>query len=231
LLKNFPREWGAAVTRMPRIVGNFAATATATLLGISCLATLSGCVGDGDLTVLGYSTVPPYDPNIRSVHIPVFKNVAFVTDPYRGIEVEATQAIVKELGRRRSPIRVVGDPSRADTELIGTILQIDKGVLNRSQLNFARELELVVTAEVVWRDLRTGAILTNPRRGAVAVVEPFDPSLPPPPQTAEQQVPIPVRITAVGRFIPELGESNASAQKLACDMLAKQIVDMFEAPW
>lgn len=192
----------------------------------------AGCVGNGgDFELFGYSTVPPYDPNVRSVYIPVFKNIAFHTDPYRGIENEVTQAIVTELGKRRTPIRVVGDPSRADTELIGTIVQIDKWVLNRNQLNYARELELTLTAEVVWRDLRTGKVLTNPDRVAPPVLEPFDPSLPPPPPPPPDLAVIPLRITSVGRFIPELGESNASGQKLAVDMLARQIVDMMEAPW
>ena len=206
-------------------------TAIASL--VVTVAALAGCVGDGNVSLFGYTTAPPFDPNIRSVHIPVFKNVAFVTDPYRGLEVELTEAIVTELGNRRTPIRVVGDPERADTELIGTIVQVDKFILNRNQLNYARELELVVTADVVWRDLRTGRVLTQQDRRAEPAVNPFDPSLPPLPEPGPDPTAIvnPVRITSAGRFIPELGESNASARKLATGMLAKQIVDMMEAPW
>jgi hypothetical protein len=213
------------VTRSRRIRTTLAA------LALTALAA-AGCVGDGgDFSLFGYSTVPPYDPNIRSVHIPVFKSIAFYTDPYRGIEAEVTRAVVTELGKRRTPIRVVGDAERADTELIGTIVSIDKWVLNRNQLNFARELELVITSEIVWRDLRTGKVLTNPRRSAPPVQEQFDPSLPPPPPPPPDQTVVPVRLTSVGRFIPELGESNASGQKIAIEMLARQIVDMMEAPW
>ena len=206
-------------------------TATAAL--VVAVAALAGCVGDGDVSLFGYTTAPPFDPNIRSVHIPVFKNVAFVTDPYRGLEVELTEAVVTELGKRRTPIRVVGDPERADTELIGTIIQVDKLVLNRNQLNYSRELELVLTADVVWRDLRTGRVLTAADRRAEPAVNPFDPSLPPLPEPGPDPAAVvyPVRLTSAGRFIPELGESNASGRKLATDMLARQIVDMMEAPW
>ncbi|MCZ2343547.1 MAG: LPS assembly lipoprotein LptE [Bacteroidales bacterium] len=213
------------MTRSRRFRTIFAAVALTALAA-------AGCVGSGgDFSLFGYSTVPPYDPNIRSVHIPVFKTIAFYGDPYRGIEADVTRAVVNELSTRRTPIRVVGDADRADTELIGTIVSIDKWVLNRNQLNYARELELVITAEIVWRDLRSGKVLTNPRRGAQPVPEQFDPSLPPPPPLPPDQTVVPVRLTSVGRFIPELGESNATGQKAAIDMLARQIVDMMESPW
>jgi Lipopolysaccharide-assembly len=50
-------------------------------------------------------------------------------------------------------------------------------------------------------------------------------------------LPVPVQpaaavlITATGNFIPELGESLATAQKKAVDRLAVQITSMMEKPW
>jgi hypothetical protein len=38
-------------------------------------------------------------------------------------------------------------------------------------------------------------------------------------------------VTAIGRSITELGESNTTAQKAAVDRLAEQIVNMMEQPW
>jgi hypothetical protein len=38
-------------------------------------------------------------------------------------------------------------------------------------------------------------------------------------------------VTANGRLIPELGESNASAQQIALKALARQIVNLMEEPW
>lgn len=192
----------------------------------------AGCQGGGHLNILGYTTDPPFDPNIGTVYVPVFKNVAFQTTPYRGLEVDITKAVVRELGQRAGAPRVVSDPERADTELLGTLVMIQKRELNRNLQNLSREVEMVITCHVVWRDLRTGRILSNPRQQPS---EPppvaFDPSLPPPPEPAVNEIPIPVVLVATGRLIPEVGETSATASKLAVDQLARQIVNMMEKPW
>lgn len=211
------------MTRTPRTRWPLAAAAVA--------AAALGCVGDGDISVLGYSTKPQFDDTIRSVYIPAFKNTAFVTNPHKDLAVDVTEAIVRELGRRRSPIRVCSDPAASDSELVGTIISVNKNILNRNQQNYTREMELIVTAEVVWRDLRTGQPLTGRRADPGSRPEPFDPTLPPPPDEPPPQVVPPVRITAIGRAIPELGESNASAQKAAADQLARYVVNLMESPW
>lgn len=191
---------------------------------------MCGCRHGGDFSVLGYTTAPPFDPDIRSVHIPAFKNTAWHTSPDRGIEVDLHQAIVDELNKRRSPIRVVSDPSLADTELIGTIIRLAKVPLNRNLQNQVREFEMYVTAEVVWRDLRSGRVLTQGRQ-APPSAEQFDPSLPPPPPPPPDATAYPVYVTGVGRAIMEVGESNATANQMAVRRLAMQIVNMMEAPW
>ena len=43
--------------------------------------------------------------------------------------------------------------------------------------------------------------------------------------------PAPVRVTSVGRALPELGESNATAEQMATKRLAKAIVNMMERNW
>lgn len=207
------------MTRFPRIP-----------LLVVLIAAFVGCQGK-ELNFLGYSTAPQFDPNIRSVYIPVFKNVAFVTNPHRGIEIELTQAVVEELGRRRSTMKVISDPSRADTELVGTIMSISKTILNRNQQNYTREGEFILTAEVVWRDLRDGRVISNPRSAPKLPAQQFDPSVPQPPPERPETTVYPVSITAVGRFLPELGESNATAQKMAVDQMARKIVDLMEKPW
>jgi hypothetical protein len=205
------------------------AVATGLLAGV-CAA---GCRNGGDFTLFGYTTAPPFDPSVRSVYIPVFKNTTFHTSPHRGIEADITQAIVTELNRRRSPIRVVSDCDRADTELVGSVTQVLKIPQNRNLQNLVREFDLFVTVEVVWRDLRSGRVLTGTRQPATEGPPPdaFDPSLPPPAPPQPVLVPAPVQVTAVGRAIPELGESNTTAQQAAVNRLAKQIVNMMEQPW
>lgn len=205
-----------------------------TLLVAVAVTALAGCRGR-ELTAFGYTTAPPFDPNIRSVYLPVFKNTAFHATPYRGIEARLTEAVVQELNARRSPIRVVSDPGRADTELIGTITSIQKIPLNRNFQNHNREFDLVLTAEVVWRDLRTGTVLSGSRTPSPNERQPgqpgFDPSIEPPGLPPPVIVPAPVVLTSRGRTLPELGESNATGEDAALKQLARQIVNMMEAPW
>lgn len=198
------------------------------LFGLPLL--VAGC--RGDFSFLGYSTRPPFDPGIRTVHVPVFKSTVLETQPYRDFEVDLTSAVVKEINAR-TPWKVSSNREGADTELLGTITGIQKVVMNRTPQNFARELEFVFTCQVVWRDLRTGKVLSNPRVGRVdpPVIEPFDPSLPPPAEECPREKAVPITVVSTARAIPELGESNASAQKLGFDAMARQIVNMMESPW
>jgi hypothetical protein len=201
--------------------------------GLAIGACTSGCQSNGDFSLFGYTTAPPYDPSVQSVYIPVFKNITFHTSPHRGIEADITQAIVDELNRRRSPIRVVSDCDRADTELVGSIVQILKVPQNRNLQNMNREFDIQITVEVVWRDLRSGRVLTGSRQPSQEGPPPdaFDPSRPPPAPPQPVIAPAPVQITAIGRSITELGESNTTAQKAAVDRIARQIVNMMEQPW
>jgi len=148
------------------------------------------------------------------------------------VDVDVTRAIVRELNTRPG-MRVVSSPDRADTELVGSIVRIDKLIYNRNPQNMWRDGDIQITVQVMWKDLRTGQVLTN--RGNVppppAEIQPFDPSLPQTPAACLPVVPQPVFITAVGRVVPELGETNTTGTQLAIDKLARQIVNMMEAPW
>jgi len=191
-----------------------------------------GCQSGGNVSLFGYSTAPPFDPNIKTVYVPVFKNTAFQTTPNRDVEVDLTVAIIREI-HSRSTMRVVSDRDVADTELLGTIYNIEKNIYNRNQQNHVRDAEIIVSANIVWRDMRTGRVLSNRRPfGAAAVpAVPFDPSLPPPDPVLVKEIALPVKVVATGRLIPELGETNATANKSAVDMMAKQIVNMMEIAW
>lgn len=205
----------------------------ALLLLLTGLIGLLGCQGGGDFSVFGYSTKPPFDPNIRTIYVPVFKITSFHASPNRGIEVDLTQAIVDEINSRRTPLRVVSDISQADTELVGTITNVMKLVQNRTLENLTREVDMILVAEVVWRDLRTGKVLSSTRQADPERDDatPFDPSIPkasPPPGDMIAQ---PTRIAAISRALPEAGETNATAQQAAVKQMARQIVNMLEQPW
>ena len=198
------------------------------------LAAVVGCQG-GPPTIFGYQLGADalYDTNIRSVYVPVFNDRAFQTTPHRGIEVEITRAVVREIGAK-TRFKVVSDPAEADTELLGNVVSINKMVLNRNQQNLIREADFILTVDVLWRDLRDGRILsaTRPPPGLTEPPPvPFDPNVPESPPPVIVQPPNPTRIVATGRMIPELGESSATAQQRAINQLASQIVSMMEKPW
>ena len=44
-------------------------------------------------------------------------------------------------------------------------------------------------------------------------------------------VPVPVKVVATGRVLPELGETSATGAKFAVDNMARQVVQMMERPW
>ncbi|QDU20789.1 LPS assembly lipoprotein LptE [Urbifossiella limnaea] len=210
--------------------------------GVIVLAVAVGCQG-GAPTVFGYKLGADalYDCNIHTVYVPTFTNRAFQTGPYRGLELDLQRAVVREIGRR-TRFKVVSDPERADTELQANVVGIDKSVLNRNLQNLIREADLVLSVDVLWRDLRSGEILSAPKRGrqpgpaGVPVIPGdappvFDPTNPTPPPPEVVQFAPPTRLVATGRELPELGESSTTAEQRAVNAMAIQIVSMMEKPW
>jgi lipopolysaccharide assembly LptE-like protein len=201
----------------------------------------AGC--RGGFSIFGYQAGADalYDQNIKTVYVPLFNNRAFQTTPYRGFEVDVTQAVIREIGKTTT-FRVTSDCNKADTELLGNIVAIMKILVNYNQQLQVREAEVTVWLDVVWRDLRDGTILSNPRQRPTpgrtapnpqidAPPVPFDPNVPLPPDDRQLQAPQPVRIIATGRMIPELGETNASAASRVQQQIAVQIVSMMEKRW
>ena len=127
------------------------------LLAVSALL-LPSCNWDGNFTVLGYTTKPQYPDHIRTIYVPIFKNLTM----WRGLEFDLTQAVIREI-EAKTPYKVVSSPSCADSQLSGTIVSLNKNVINRNQLNEIREAETTLAVEIVWKDLRSGEILSRPR--------------------------------------------------------------------
>lgn len=129
------------------------------LAGGSVLLLLPACEGGGHFNILGYSTRPNYDTRYKTIYLPTFKNLTF----YRGLEFNLTKALVREI-EAKTPYKVVSDRGSADTVLKGTIMSLTKNILNRNQLNEVREAQTVMTAQIIWRDLHTGEILSARRK-------------------------------------------------------------------
>ena len=214
----------------------------ATAAAVAGLAAAVGCQG-GAPTLFGYKLGAGalYDPNVQTVYVPTFSNRAFQTTPSRGLEVDLQREVVRQIGQR-TKFKVVSDPERADTELLANVVGLDKTVQNRNQQNLIREADMVLSVDVLWRDLRSGEVLSAPKRGrqpgpaGVPVIPAdsppvFDPTNPAPPPPEVVQFALPTRLVATGRELPELGESTTTAEQRAVRAMAIQIVQMMERPW
>lgn len=217
-------------------------------LRFSAAGTFLGLVGckEDTYSFLGYQigNKALYDLSIDSVFVHTFYNRTLQTTPYRGMEVDITLEVVRQIGQK-TPYHIISDPGRADTELIGNIVSMGKNILNVTQQNMVREGELVVSVDVVWRDLRDGRILSAPsakkkfdnapKLTTAGVTTPspipFDAQVSQPPDSSETVKPTPVRIVGIGRYLPELGESNATAEQKIEYNIAAQIVSMMEKRW
>lgn len=192
-------------------------------LGLCLVLLLAGCEEGGHFTVLGYTTRPNYDTSIRTVRLPIFKNLTMRDSTREGIEFQLTQAVAREIGLK-TPYRVVGGDCDADTELEGTIVSFIKVPINYNQLNEVREAQTTMTVEVTWRNLRTGEVLSQPK----AKPDPIPVLSDQPPATQPKGS---VTISSDASFIPELGQSMTTARQTNIDKLAVQIVSMMEKPW
>ncbi len=195
------------------------------LLGlVLCLALLPSCTGDGNFTILGYTTEPNYNTCIHTVRVPIFKNTTMRDSTREGMEFQLTQEVVRQI-ELQTPYKVVGADCDADTELEGTITAFSKNVVNRNQLNEVREAETTLTVEIVWKDLRSGEILSEPPPRK----EPLPPLTDGPPQPPFK--PHPLTISSTASFIPEVGGSITTARQVNINKLAVQIVWLMQKPW
>jgi hypothetical protein len=152
----------------------------------------------------GYMLGGVYDPEIRSVYVPIFES----EDYRRGYEFELTEAVQKEI-QKRSHFRLVKQP-QADTRLIGRIVAIRKDQLTQTGNNDSRQLQVQMAVEVSWEDMRSGRIL------------------------AEETLPVPVEFVPVvsqASFAPEIGQSLATGKQQAFEKMARKIAEMMETPW
>jgi hypothetical protein len=165
------------------------------LLGLT-LAALLGC---------GYTVGNSFQAPVRTVAVPVFQSESF----RRGLEFQLTEAVHREI-QNRTPFRLVRDEALADTRLLGRIVQAEKYALTPTPFDDPRELELQLSVEVRWEDLRSGQLI------------------------AYQTIPISpdaIALISQASFAPETGQSRATAERTAVDNMARQIVDLMETPW
>ena len=138
------------------------------VLGVVLPAILvTGCASD---PTRGYAFRPSFDTAIRTVTVPVFENPTF----HHGVEVDLTDAIIKEI-QQRTPWVVV--TSGAESTLRGVIADVQMRPLTTSRrTGLIEDVAVAITVNFEWRDARTGDYLV--RRQNFTATETFVPARP-----------------------------------------------------
>jgi lipopolysaccharide assembly LptE-like protein len=144
-----------------------------------------------------------YPQDVRTVYVPVFDSDSF----RRNMGERLTEAVMKEI-ENKTPYKVVST-SNADSILSGRIVGETKRVVAENRYDDPRQLDVNLRIDVSWID-RSGGILYD---GCVEL----------PPEL--------VTVSSSATFLPEYGQSVATAHQQAIQRVAEQIVGMMEAPW
>ena len=194
------------------------------IVAAGLLLAAAGCTTPGgNFSLLGYTTVPNYDPCIRTVYVPIAQNISY----RKGLEFDVTRLVVREI-ETRTPFKVVSCREQADTELLLKVINWRKNLIIATQLNLVRESEINVGVEVLWRDLRPGRVgdLLSSAKPTIPEEQPLPGEKLPAPTKD-----VPVLLLPVATYQPELGGTTASADWQACERVAKQICNMMEKGW
>jgi len=146
-----------------------------------------------------------YPEQVHTVYVPMFESNSF----RRNLGERLTEAVMKEI-ERVTPYKVVGSSAEADSILSGRITGERKRVLVEDRFDDPREVEVNFNVRVRWID-RRGRSLCD-----------------------DAAIPLDQAVTDLGghaSFVPEVGQSVATAQQQAIERIAAQIVSMMEKPW
>jgi hypothetical protein len=194
---------------------------TLLLLPVLLCVLLSSCQSTGPWEVFGYAVGPRHDTNIRTIRVPIFRNATFIRD----VEFELTEAVCKRI-EAATPWKIVRTGA-ADAELTGTVIALAKRPILQNGLNEVRDAELTLATEVIFHDTRTGANLFDPAKPSPQA----PPGLIDPMTMPKPVMPKPVLVRSSASYIPEIGQSNATARQKIVDELAVKIVNLMECPW
>ncbi len=145
-----------------------------------------------------------YRNDIATVSVPVFQSESL----RRFLGERLTEAVIKEI-ELKTPYKVANG-TNAHSVLTGRIIHDAKYAITENRNDELRDIELEFFAEVAWQD-RSGNSLLAPQR--IAIPRPL------------------YEIGQAVHFVPEGGQSLATAQQDALERLAEQIVARMELPW
>ena len=145
-----------------------------------------------------------YRPDIRTVHVPMVQS-----DSYRRhLGERLTEAVVKEI-ELKTPYKIV-DSDSADSVLSLRLVSDSKRVLSENRFDEPRDIESDFFIQVSWVDRRGDLIMSHNDVPAA---------------------PLLLNIGQQANFVPEGGQSLATAQHEALLRLAEQIVGQMELAW
>ena len=160
---------------------------------ISCLFFVGGCKYLSD-----YSNESLYRQDIASVYVEMFDNKTFE----RGIEYELTDALAKRI-EAETPYKIITSRDRADTVISGYITSLGTSILSVEQESGrALEKQVVLEAQISWKDLKTGAMLIDERK-----------------------------VQASASYSEWQNQGASYASSLAANKLARKITELMENQW
>lgn len=145
-----------------------------------------------------------YRPDVRSVHVPIATSDSF----RRFLGERLTESVIKQI-ELRTPYKVVSSDA-ADSVLTMRVVSENKRVVAETINDDARDIETEFFIQISWVDRRGDLIMNYSDL-------PLQPLL--------------VNIGENANFVPEGGQSLATAQQEAIHRLATQVVDQMEQRW
>lgn len=185
---------------MSPVVSKFHKTARDTVIvslallsAAGAASVLAGCAGFG-----GYSDESLFPGDISSLCVDMFDNRSF----RRGVEFTLSDALVKRV-ESDTPYKIVSDKDRADSVISGQLVSIRESVLTvEREIGRPLEKEVVLTAVVNWKNLKTGTMMINNET-----------------------------VTAATSYSEYLSQDFTYASAVAANKLARKIVERMESNW
>jgi hypothetical protein len=165
------------------------------LLGLLAVAAslLAGCAGS-----TGFSNASLFPDDVSSVYLEMFDNRSF----RRGLEYTLTDALAKRI-EAETPYKIVSSRDRADSVISGQLVTVGEGILTlEREIGRPLEKEVVLTAVVNWKNLKTGRLMINSET-----------------------------VTAAASYSQFQNQDFTYAATVAANKLAQDIVQLMEDPW
>jgi hypothetical protein len=154
---------------------------------------MGGCAGSG-----GYSNASLYPDDVETVYLEMFDNRSF----RRGAEFMFSSALAKRI-EAETPYKIVSDRDRADSVMGGQLVAVGETILTvERDLGRALEKEVILTAVVNWKSLKTGRLMINNQT-----------------------------VTAAASYSEFQGQDFTYGSAVAANKLAQNVVELMENQW